>query len=56
MYKACMMMATYNVPLRFWEQAVETAVYILNRTPRVTRGFNGKTPYELATGKSSRYI
>ena len=44
-------MMIYNTPLMFWEYAIQYAIYVLNRTPRRTRGFDGKTPYQLVTGK-----
>jgi len=41
-----------NLPTRLWEEAVNTACYILNRTP--TSCNQGKSPYEMWTGKKPR--
>jgi transposase InsO family protein len=38
-----------EMPLRFWGEAVRTAVYILNRAP--TRALDGVTPYEMWHGR-----
>ncbi|BBN03761.1 hypothetical protein Mp_2g26190 [Marchantia polymorpha subsp. ruderalis] len=38
------MLKARNVPNRFWEEAVLTAVYVLNRS--FTRSVDGMTPYE----------
>jgi hypothetical protein len=40
-----------KLPGMFWGEAVNCAVYILNRT--ITKGADGKTPYELWTGSIS---
>ena len=45
--KARTMMAEYNVPQRFWEYAVVTACYLINRSPTRSRPV---TPLELVTG------
>ena len=37
------------LPAMFWGEAVNTAVYILNRSP--TRSLDGKTPYEAWHGE-----
>jgi hypothetical protein len=39
------MLYAANVHIRFWSEAVHTAVYVLNRT--ATRTIDGKTPYEI---------
>ena len=36
-------------PVKFWEEALETATYLLNRTP--LKKLNWKTPYELIFNK-----
>jgi hypothetical protein len=46
---ATVIMSVYNTPLRFWDYAIEAAVYMKNRQP--TSFLNGKTPYEMVTGK-----
>ena len=38
-----------NLPMLFWEEAVSTTVYLLNRAP--TKSFEGKTRYEGWTGR-----
>jgi transposase InsO family protein len=38
-----------NMPINFWAEAVNTAVYLHNRSP--TTSLNMKTPYELWFGK-----
>jgi hypothetical protein len=45
----CMLKAKH-LPGIFWGEAVNCAVHILNRT--ICKGSNGKTPYELWTGKA----
>lgn len=44
------MIYSKEVPLYLWAEAVNTAVYVLNRTP--TSQAPNSTPYELWTGKS----
>jgi hypothetical protein len=39
-----------GLPSMFWGEAINTAVYILNRT--TTKGTGGKTPYELWNGST----
>jgi hypothetical protein len=39
------MLYAANVHIRFWSEAVHTAVYVLNRT--AIRTIDGKTPYEM---------
>ena len=47
--KARTLMMVYSCPLRFWDYAVEMAVYLINRSPN---NYNArKTPYEMVTGK-----
>ena len=47
MDKARTLMIEYNVPPKYWEYAIVTACYYLNRTPNRN---NTSTPYELVTG------
>ena len=47
--KAITIMQLNNCPLRFWPFAIETAVYLLNRTPKESLGW--KTPYEKVFNK-----
>ena len=42
-----------NLPLRFWGECILTAGYLLNLTPSSV--LNGKTPYEVITGKQPPY-
>jgi hypothetical protein len=42
--KARTIMNIYDCPLRFWDFAVDTAVYLINRTPKESLGW--KTPFE----------
>ena len=42
------------LPAMFWGKVVNTAVYILNRSP--TRSLNGKTPYEAWHGERSAVL
>lgn len=44
------MIQARNLPLSLWAEAVNTAVYVLNRALSSTS--NGKTPYEIWTGKA----
>jgi transposase InsO family protein len=37
-----------GMPAAFWRQAVQTAIYILNRSP--TKALDGRTPYEACHG------
>lgn len=46
------MMCARNVPEALWAEAVQTAVYILNRTP--TKQAPDSTPYEMWTGTIPR--
>ncbi len=46
--KARGLILSRNVPLKFWPLALETAAFLLNRTPH--NGLNGMTPYEACTG------
>lgn len=46
------MLHAKNLSTRLWAEAVNTSRYILNRTP--TSSNNGKTPFELWTGKKPR--
>jgi hypothetical protein len=48
MDKARTLMASYDVPSKYWEFAVDTAVYLINRSPTSSNGY--KTPYELVYG------
>lgn len=41
-----------NIPEYLWDQAVQTAVYILNRT--INKSTDSKTPFELYFGKKPR--
>jgi hypothetical protein len=43
------MMKSKSVPARFWEEAVSTAVYVLNRA--LTKSVKDKTPFEAWHGK-----
>lgn len=47
--KARTMLHAKNLTLRLWAEAMNTAVYIYNRTPLSHK--NGLTPYEIWTGK-----
>ena len=38
-----------NVPQKFWVEALQTAVYVRNRSP--SKAVSGKTPYEAWTGE-----
>ena len=42
-------MAQFNAPQGYWEQAVHTVAYLLNRTPTLKNGW--KTPYEIVYGR-----
>ncbi|KAM1050603.1 hypothetical protein ACFX2A_033034 [Malus domestica] len=44
----CMMLEK-GIPFEFWAEAVNTAVYILNRCP--TKALNKKTPFESYSGR-----
>lgn len=46
------MLHAKNLPVRLWAEAVNTACYILNRTP--TSCNQGKTPYEIWNGRKPR--
>jgi hypothetical protein len=48
MDKARTLMAVYKVPPKYWEFAVKTACYLINRSPTA---HNMVTPYEAVTGK-----
>jgi hypothetical protein len=41
-------MIDMNVPLEYWEYAIQASVYLLNRSPTVS--LDGKTPYEVVFG------
>lgn len=47
--KARCMLFDSNLSKDFWAEAVNTAVYVINRCP--AKGLNGKTPEEIWTGK-----
>ena len=49
MDKTRTIMIENNCPIGYWEEAVETAVYLINRTP--VKKLNWKTPYEIVYGK-----
>jgi hypothetical protein len=53
MDKARTLMASYNVPARFWEFAVDCACYCINRLPSEGRT---KTPVEAVTGKKPSIV
>ena len=42
------MLKAKDLPGMFWGEAINAAVYLLNRT--TTKGTGGKTPYELWNG------
>jgi len=48
MDKTRTIMSEHNAPDGYWEEAVDTAVYLLNRTP--IKNINWKTPYEMLHG------
>lgn len=48
--KARCMIFDANLAKSFWAEAVNTAVYVINRSP--TKGLNGKTPEEIWSGKA----
>jgi hypothetical protein len=48
MDKARTLMASANVPMKYWEYAILTACYIINRTPSANMNV---TPYEKVTGE-----
>ena len=43
------MLADSKLPKSFWGEALTTATYVCNRSP--TTAVNGKTPFEMWTGK-----
>ncbi len=47
--KARTLLASGNLHVKCWPLALETAAYLLNRTPHTSLG--GRTPLEAATGK-----
>lgn len=47
------MLHAKNLPVKLWAEAINTACYILNRTP--TTSNNGTTPYEAWTNKKPHY-
>lgn len=49
MNKSVTLMASYDVPKKFWEYGVEMACWFINRTPTRKNGF--KTPHELVHGE-----
>lgn len=42
-----------NVPLHYWGECIQTAVYLINRTPSPL--LQNKSPYELLTNKQPSY-
>lgn len=50
--KARTMLHARNLPLRLWAEAMNTAVYVYNRTPQLNK--NGQIPYEIWTGKHAK--
>lgn len=46
--KSRCMLFDAELPKEFWAEAVNTAVYLINRSP--TRGLNGRTPNEIWSG------
>lgn len=46
------MLHAKDLPVRLWAEAVNTACYILNRTPTTCN--QGKSPYEIWTRKAPR--
>jgi transposase InsO family protein len=46
------MLKSKGVPSKYWGEAINTAVYLLNRSP--TKSLDGKTPYEAWHGKRPR--
>jgi hypothetical protein len=48
MDKARTLMAVYNTPAKFWNYAVSTACYLINRSPT---SISDKTPHEAVTGE-----
>jgi len=51
--KARAMLIEANVPIKFWGEAVSTAVYIHRRTPQA--GLGNRSPHEILTGKIPEY-
>lgn len=51
--KARALLKGAGLPMRFWAEAVSTAVYLENRTPLASRGF--QTPFELWHGVPPKY-
>lgn len=51
--KARALLKNAGMPMKFWAEAVSTAVYLENRTPIASRGY--KTPYELWHGTPPAY-
>ena len=48
------LMAEQNLPHHFWAEAVNTGVYIMNRTP--TAAVHGVTPEEKYSGQETRFV
>jgi hypothetical protein len=48
------LLATASVPLRYWDQAFLTAVYLINRTPTKLLDFD--TPYHKLFGSKPDYL
>ena len=50
---ALSLLAHASIPLKFWDEAVSTAVFIINRLP--SKVLYDKTPYECLLGKQPDY-
>ena len=46
------MLKDKSLPLELWGEAINTCVYVLNRSS--TKSFQGKTPYEMWSGKKPK--
>lgn len=53
MESARTMLSAKEMDLKFWAEAVNTAVYVINRTGTST--IQNKTPFELWTGKEPNF-
>ena len=51
---ARLMLYHSNVPLKFWAEAVNTAVYLRNQSP--TTASDDKTPYQVIPGNLQKYV